>query len=370
MKRIILLYIFTLPFGLAFGVDYSKIDMQSKTVPENLKTIDEISHYLTSNLTSPTDKSRAIFYWISHNISYNSKLINTTPNKFDRNNMLEEVVRTRQGVCQHFAELFNACCQSVGVKSYVISGYTHQGSELDTYSHAWNAVLIDSRYYEIDATWAAAVLENPTANDNQIDQFFMIAPTEFIKTHMPFDPIWQFSSNPITNNEFVQHDYPKLNIKSNFNYYDSINKLPTLSVLDRMIRENNRIAKCGLTNSLVRERADFNTKNINLQKYNLAVDTFNKGVVVYNSYLDARYKDIVNVNLDENKTREMLLYCGEMIKQAEMLLNQINSTTKEVNQMKQNLQTTIKIQKGKIQKEEAYLHEYFKTWKPLRIFVD
>lgn len=362
MKRIVLLYLLILPCSFVLGVDYSKIENQS--VPDNLRTPKGIATYLTRDLTSPTDKTRAIFYWIAHNIKYDSDILNTSSNHFDRKSILDDVLRTRKGICQHFAELFNACCQSVGIQSFVISGYTRQGSQLDPLSHAWNAVLIDSRYYEFDATWAAA------ANAESIDQYFLVPPTVFIKTHMPFDPIWQFLNNPATNTEFVAGDYSKLKVNSNYNYYDSISKLPSLSVLDKMIRENNRIVKCGLTNSLVRERAALNQKNINLFRYNLAVETYNDGVAVYNSYLDAKYKNFYGGELKQEQVYSMLSKSRKRVIQAESILNKIETNNAETNQLIQNTQESINIQKQKLNKEDIFVTNYFKTWKPIRILMD
>jgi hypothetical protein len=364
MKRFVLFYLLILPYSLVFGADYSKINKQSQTVPANLTTPEEIAGYLTRDLTSPIEKSRAIFYWISHNIKYDDNILNSSSNHFDRKNMLDEVLRTRKGVCQHFAELFNVCCQSVGIQSYVISGYTRQGSQLDPLSHAWNAVLIDSRYYEFDATWAAA------ARDEFIDQYFLVPPSVFIKTHMPFDPIWQFLNNPVTNAEFVTGDYSKLKVNSDYNYYDSISKLPTLSVLDKMIRENNRIVTCGLTNSLILERAALNQKNINLFKYNLAVENYNEGVAMYNSYLDAKYKNFYGGKLTQEQIYDMLSKSRKRVMQSENMLNQIKTNYPETNRLIQNAQESIYIQKQKLNKEDIFVTNYFKTWKPIRILMD
>jgi len=364
MKRFVLFYLLILPYSLVFGADYSKIDKQTQTVPANLTTPEEIAGYLTHGLTSPIEKSRAIFYWISHNIRYDDNILKSSSNHFDRKNILNEVLRTRKGVCQHFAELFNACCQSVGIQSYVISGYTRQDSQLDPLSHAWNAVLFDSRYYEFDVTWAAA------ANDEFIDQYFLVSPSVFIKTHMPFDPIWQFLNNPVTNTEFVAYDYSKLKLNSDYNYYDSINRFPSLSVLDKMIREDNRIIKCGLTNSLVRERAALNHKNINLFKYNMAVENYNKGVAIYNSYLDAKYKNFYGGKLTQEQIIDMLSRSRKRVTLAETMLDKIDTENQETNQLIQKTQESIYIQKRKLNKEDTFVINYFNTWKPIRILMD
>ena len=370
MKIFVLTTVLFFNCFICFGADYTKIDLQSRSLSENLKTIDGISNYLTQNLYTPQEKSRAIFYWITHNIKYNDDILNTSSNRFDRKKILEEVLRNRQGVCQHFAELFQACCESVGVKSYVISGYTHQEYQLDSYSHAWNAIEIDDEFYLVDASWAATLVQSKLDDNSLYNSYFLATPAVFIKTHMPFDPIWQFLNNPISNKEFVFHDYSKLKIKSYYNFGDSILILPSMGVLDKMIREENRIIGCGVTNKLVQDRVLLNEKNIQLQSYNAAVDEFNKGVEIYNAYLDSKYKQFRNVKSDENKIRNMLRTSMTQVEQSEKLLQELNPREKDIIKMMLNMQSAIKIQKKKLTKENDFVTRYFNTWEPIRILID
>ncbi len=240
MKQLVLVF-FLLNAIMSYGTDYSVIDNQSKSVPSNLKTANEISHFLTKNHTTTTDKLRAIYYWISHNIRYDLDQMSSNKQYNNSQEILDEVLLNRRGVCQHYAELFNACCQFAGVQSYVILGYTSQNGKLDKISHAWNAVNVDGKYHLIDVTWAAGHLENGKYKYEFDDQYFLISPSEFIKTHIPFDPIWQFSINPLSHKEFENADFSKLKIPSNFDFNDSIKVISRLNYLDKTLRENRRI---------------------------------------------------------------------------------------------------------------------------------
>jgi len=369
MKKLILVFLILLNINVGYCADYSKIDKQSGTVPSSMKTAGEIAHYLTQNLSSPTDKTRAIYYWISHNIRYNLDKLNSTKVYTNTKEIVDETLQNRQGVCQNYAELFHACCESIGIKSYVISGYTNQKGELANYGHAWNAVLIDAKYYEIDATWAAGHIENGKYKHEFNDEYFLVSPAEFIKTHIPFDPIWQFSNNPITHKEFEKSDFSKLKTSSNFNFKDSIKVLSGLNPLEKAIRENRRITQFGLTNTLIRKQVYYNQQLIISEKYNLAVDLFNKGVAEYNNYMMYKNKQFKNTSMPDEQILGFLSSARQQVESAESFLNFLNSDNSDLNRMTRDMQSSIYKMKKDLQKEDAFMIKYIKTPKAFRIFL-
>ena len=369
MKKYILFLALLVHIDISFSADYSKIDLQSATVPANRRTAGEIAHYLTQNLTTPQDKARAIYYWISHNIRYDLSMLNSHKTYINTQEIVDEVLQRRQGVCQNYAELFNACCQSVGINSYVISGYTNQKEELASYGHAWNAVLIDNKFYEVDVTWAAGHLENGKYKHEFNDQYFLISPAEFIKTHMPFDPIWQFSTNPITNKEFEKRDFSKLKTTSDFNYMDSIKVLSGLNPLEKVVRENRRIKQIGVTNALIRDQLAYNQQIIINEQINFAVNLFNKGVTEYNNYIQIKISKFHNTRMPDDQILDMLASARRQVESAENILSFLNSDKSELNKIIRDMQTSIGKMKKDIQKEDIFMEKYIKTSKPFRIFL-
>lgn len=369
MNRFFSILVILFYTSLIFGTDFAKIDKQSATVPQNLKTAEEIAGFLTKNLTSPTEKTRAIYYWISHNIKYDMGMIASNKSATSTQELVDDVLKRRQGVCANYAELFHACCKSVGVQSYVISGFTSQNGKLDDISHAWNAVFIDGKYYFVDATWASGHEDKGKYVHLFNDQYFLIAPAEFIKTHMPFDPIWQFLSNPLTNKEFENGDFAKLKTPSNYNYSDSIKIQKDLNPIDKYVRENRRISKMGLTNSLVRERVAHNQQNIVSLKYNQAVEVFNKSVEDYNYYILCKNKQFDGTKMNDDKILELLSNSRQKVESVEKTIGFLNSDNGDINRMMKEMEVSIKEMKNKLNAEEAFVAKYIKTWKPFRIFM-
>ncbi|MDP4239232.1 MAG: transglutaminase domain-containing protein [Bacteroidota bacterium] len=369
MKQTILSLLLILCSGTIFGSDYSKIDKQAATVPGNLKTAGEIAHYLTRNLTLPSEKARAIYYWIAHAIRYDITKMNINNTYTNFQELVDDVLKNRKGVCANYAALFQACCQSVGVQSYVIDGYTRQNNKVLFIGHSWNAVKIDNRFYNIDATWAAGFLNGKKYTQQFRDDFFMVPAAEFSRTHMPFDPVWQFLSNPITPKEFDKGDFSGLNKDSGFNYSDSINVLTRLSKLDKLIRENRRIIASGLTNTFIRNQAAYNQQGIVSEKYNLAVDSFNKGVKKFNYYLECKNKQFIHLSMPDDKILELLSSTRELVESAERSLHILKTDNYELSRSMVSLQRSINLIKQNLGQEDKFAARYVKAAKPLRIFL-
>lgn len=371
MKRIVFLLLIALPLCLVSGADYSKVDKQSGTIPATLKTAPEISAYLTRNLSTPTEKVRAIYYWISHNIRYDvSQLAGVgITYQIGERNLLNEVLQKRMGVCQHYAELFNACCKSAGIKSYIISGYTKTDGKIADLPHAWNVVIIDGKYYEIDATWASGYVDNGKFTAQFTDIYFMIPPAEFIKTHIPFDPVWQFLDNPVTNKEVEANDFSKLKTPSNFNFADSIKTIAGLDSLNVLVRENKRIRDNGLTNNLLRERVSQNQQNIVNMKYNLAVGEVNKAVESYNIYVTNKNKQFNSTTMEVAKILDLLSSARNFTEAAENRIRFLNSDNATITRNISDIQVAINQLKKNIDTEDAFMKKYVSTWKPFRMLL-
>ena len=134
---------------------------------------------------------------------------------------------------------------------------------------------------------------------------FRSAPENFIQTHMPFDPMWQFLSNPINNREFIAQDFSKLKESGNFAYNDSIQQHPQLSKLRQLELSTRRIRANGIQNKLIQKQLNDNILQIATIKYNLAIDTLNYGVENYNLYITHKNKQFRNPNLEDSYIREL-----------------------------------------------------------------
>lgn len=369
MKRVILIFLLIFTTGSGFSADYSKIDKHAESVPSNLTNVKDITRYLTKNLNSPTDKVRAIYYWMAHAIRYDISKMNSNLTYTDPQQLVDEVLRTRKGVCANYSALFNACCQSAEIQSYIIEGYTRQYDKISMLAHSWNAVNINGRFYCIDVTWAAGFVSGNIYTHRFRDNFFMIEPDEFIKTHMPFDPIWQFSNNPITHREFESGDFSKLTSTSTFHFYDSITVQNGLNLTEKLMRENQRILKYGLTNSMIRTKVLQNKQEITTEKYNTAVNIFNAGVNKYNDYIRYKNKQFNNLSLKDDEILELLSSSRQLFESADQILSTLNQDKGDLKNPIQSMEKSIKRMIKDMNEEDVFMNKYVNTQKSNRLFL-
>jgi len=197
---------------------------------------DTLSCLLTAQYSTELEKVRSIFYWITDHIEYNTIRFQPQPvaynddgaeSEYDADSIfrtLDErvariVLKRRYSLCDGYARLFKALCDHAGIKSEVIAGYarTNMGSNQFRCNHKWNAVMIDSNWYLLDATWASGYLN--FAGNNFIkdynDYYFLTPPKYFVQDHYPDDIKWTLLDDPPTLPEFKRSPFkqPSFNYK-------------------------------------------------------------------------------------------------------------------------------------------------------------
>lgn len=251
-----------------------------------------IADYINSKFSTPNDKSRAIFLWIAKNIDYDIANRLTFRMDIDPAENVDKTLKSRKGVCINYAELFRDIANKVGIKSYVVPGYTKQSNIIDNFPHAWCAALIDSEWFLFDPTWGAGIIRDSKFIKQINIEYCKLKPEEIIDSHMPFDPLWQLLTHPITNQEFYEGSTQMNTKKPYFNFKDSLLVYDNQSDAERLISSNRRIERNGVINSLISDRLEYNRKNIvyyihsqNNELLNSAVESFNNGSNLLNKFV-------------------------------------------------------------------------------------
>jgi len=328
------------------ATDFTSIDKNAISVPTSLHTAADIAHHLSRNLTTDQEKIRAFYIWIAHNIKYDYTSVGVPKQYTNTNSLVNEVLSKRTGLCQHYAELFKACCDAVGIQSWVISGYTRDSiGHISHLSHAWNAVEIDGHFAMLDITWSAGYAQNGKYYNRFRDMYFLVAPHKFVLTHLPFDPIWQFSSIPITHFEAQKGDFRKAVSHSNFNFKDSIKAYLERNTTDNLKLEILRVKQAGITNQLIDKHVQQVERHLAVihsnstrEQYNAAATTFKKGADVFNTFGSLLKKQ--NGKLSAMKNDMHLL--DEAEQHLKYSITQLRSIQAENNQMQQNIDTLIR----------------------------
>jgi hypothetical protein len=249
------------------------------------QTTKDIADYITARTKDESQIARSVYTWVVNNIRYDtdsSNRINLNP---DPELKITAALRRRRGVCENYAAIFNDILLKAGLQSYVVGGYTRQGSRIDRTGHAWCAVKVNNEWALCDPTWDEG---------SGTYRYFLADPADFIQTHMPFDPMWQLLKNPVTRNDF---DYGSFYTGSQvFNYNDSINAYVQMNELERLQSASQRIQQAGINNDVVRNNHAVARMNIemihedrDMDLYNAAVAELNKATVALNNFI--RYRN-------------------------------------------------------------------------------
>lgn len=223
---------------------YSKADSHSLNVSEKHYTsIDELALSLCPSDWSESEKVRSIYFWIANNIHYDHKALET--NRFS-SQVADSVFLNRKAVCEGFSSLFVEICRHAGLQARTLDGYVKdeffdQTKILVYPNHAWNAVKINDKWHLLDVTWAC--LNNSASNSREktVDYFryklesnFLVAPEQFIHTHLPEDPYWQLLPVPVASEDFFEGNFfiePSIQV----DVHQRIDELDRMDSLDREI---------------------------------------------------------------------------------------------------------------------------------------
>lgn len=216
----------------AAAIDYRTADSLAMAVKYE-KDIVKLSKDLTALLDNDFLKVRAIFRWITENTAYDYQFINKgkelkkpdCDNTVNCGQRMEEwkkayirkVLQTKKAVCSGYAELFKALCDIAGIKTEVVDGYArtkpYQVGNSMSVNHAWNAVLIDSSWYFLDATWGAGGCAESeetgklTGFHKNFNEYYWLTPYELLKrNHFPQNGTWNGGTG-FTKQQFFNQPY-------------------------------------------------------------------------------------------------------------------------------------------------------------------
>ena len=206
----------------------------------------ELSNSLVDSTYSKEQKAHAVYNWITANMKYDVKaFVENSPNETS----VDKIFKSRSGVCYEFALLYKTMCNCLGLETYIIYGYVRDpyyyfGKQFLRGNHAWCAVKLDSTIALVDPTWGSGQLVISPSMGNRIsstilfkplvasqikfernpnENYFDIAPTSLIETHLPLNPAWQLLDFPVTYESFINDTSGYLTTSINYlpNFSDS-----------------------------------------------------------------------------------------------------------------------------------------------------
>jgi len=360
----ILVLIFSLQFLSAQSPNpFAAIDAKISKIPDSLSiSTSGIAKYINANFTWEEDKIRAAFYWTASNISYDVVNMNEPNFVYSPQEKIASALKTKKGVCIHYAEVFNEIAHKINMKTYIVGGYTKQNGKVTTISHAWCAGLVDGKWFLFDPTWASGYVDGTKFVKKLNNNFYKVLPSKMVQTHMPFDYIWQLSNAPITNNEFYSGKITTN--KPNFDFETEIQKYEKLPVEEQAFQTSVRVEKNGIVNNLIsdyfaQKKDEFTIirQNKNIEKLNEIVTSYNETIFLLNDFILYRNK-MFKPTLPDSELKSMVQTIKEKFTKCQNDIYALGSVGSQnaasFNSLKRAMMDTI----NQANEQEAFVNEY------------
>ncbi len=351
------------------GKPFAKADSIVRSMPADAaKSTESLAAWILQHVQGETERSKVIYVWLAYNISYDVYEVLTVPPLHAPLNEAQMVLNKRKGVCSGYAALFNALAHGVGIKSFVVTGMVimPDGSYANV-GHAWNVAMIEGAWRLFDPTWAAGSGDGFKYIKRFSAKWFMPKPEDFIKTHLPFDPIWQLLHFPLTGNQFFKPDGPLQDSSNRCMFNDSIAAYEKQTELERILATAKRMrrnAEKGGADKMPETYKMLSNKYFELKLmggiYNAAENAYNEGVDKLNMY-----KAFYNKQYHPLKTypeiQAMLDVPERLFKYTTWLLHKIESTDHKMLADIGKLQTLIVEIQQFVKEQNEFLKLYFAT---------
>jgi hypothetical protein len=362
MKSLLFSYLFVCFFLVAKGQDYNNYIYSNKAlnIPENeTYSTASIAAYLQSNFTTDKEKLLTAYLWVTANIRYDKDSmynINWGPDPKVR---VSSALRRRKGVCENFAAIFSDISAKCGIPSFVVTGYTLQSGAVKRAGHSWSAVCLDKEWLLCDPTWDAG----PGGRTN----FFLVTPTEFITSHMPFDPLWQLLQYPASNREFSRGNFFARKQEAPLSVADSVAGFLQLDSLHQLEASLRRIKQAGLENDMVDVWRSYVNMKIaivyegqDMNLYNSAVADLNNANAIFNNFVEYRNSRFIPTKPDA-EIRAMLDPIADIVSAAEKKLHQIGKSVENLQYDPVPIQKRLAALTLRVREQQHFLKQYVES---------
>jgi len=189
------------------GPDHVASQYPRSSIPRNCDMTGYLADVLCTPFSSATDKARAIFTWLHHEIAYDTKAFF---NKAIKHVTPTDTITSGLAVCGGYAGLYVAIALKAGLECVMVTGHgkgfgysaLKPGERIppcDPSGHAWNAVRIDGGQWKLlDACWGAGNVgdgASQTYNKKFAPEEFTMSNDQFGLKHFPGDEAYFFRSD-------------------------------------------------------------------------------------------------------------------------------------------------------------------------------
>lgn len=352
---------------------YAAVDAKMLAIPEaQTSTTKDVANYINANFTTEKDKVRAVYAWTTNTFEYDYDNMFALNFYEKKENKAEKMMRLRKGICENYAAVFSEICNKCGIKAYVVPGYTRHDDFTSYLPHAWCSAVVDNEYFLFDPTWGAGYISNKKFVRKLSNDYFMQNPASHVRTHMPFDMMWQMLNYPLTAKEFEERKPVNDKNKNYFSFPDSIAAYEKMSQLEQYEAEARRIEQNGIKNALVYNQLANLKQNIEIERqnglvntYNSAVADFNLSVSELNEFINYRNKQFTPLKTDM-EIQGMVDTVDHKLSRVAVKLATVKGRDNQVDAMVSPMEKQMAEVTKTVQEQQEFLKKYFKKGKLMR----
>lgn len=331
------------------------------------RSVASLVAYMKQYLKTEDQLARAIYTWVSRNIKYNVYITYTPKSEeTDEAKEIQKILSERKGVCQEYTLIFKTLVQEAGMEAYIINGYNRQNGTLLPDPHQWCAVRIEGKWYMFDPTWGAGFVEDYKFVPSSNHRFCKLPSDTLLKTHMPFDPLFQFRERPLTYEEFDTGTYDEQRSVPVFYWRDSLALYTRQDTLQKLVNARQRMLANGKSNDLVYYTLELTSQNIRvagirkvLTAYNTAMNLLGESADAINKFIQYRNKAFEPKKEDE-EIQKMVDMPERLISRADSIINTIHSAPDRYREQILELRDQIMEVATTVYKHKLFLRQYFK----------
>lgn len=369
---LILIALLSVAAGRVYG--HAPVNLGGAYTPEDIPeaytySIDSLAFYIDSHYDEEKQKVQAVYTWITHNMKYNVYTTFTSRNEvYSEAKELRTTLRTREGVCRQFALLFTRIVEKMGIPAFVVNGYnkSNDGTIMPE-PHDWCSAKIGSEWYLYDPTFGMGYVKNYQFVSAPSMKYCHVTPREFIRNHMPYDPIWQLLEHPYPYQEFDNGTFRISPDAPVCHFNDSIRTYVRQSRIQQLASTCNRVLRNGRGNRLIDYFLQLTQSNISVyhQKeiyniYNEALKMQNQGCDFFNEFI--RYRKMAfKPKKEEGEVRQMLQRTIDITWKAVELLRTARNVPQQYASALNNLQNSITDLQEKTTMEMAFVDKYYQA---------
>ena len=359
--------------SIGWSQDFDKIMAYvAQTPKEAEESIESLSQHLAKPFLNEREKFASIYSWVTLNIKYDVKSYRIQK-LFDARTYsvpqmkIREVWEKRKGVCEHYALLFHELSQKAGLQSAVVVGYTINGGRVSDEGHAWNAIMVDSVWFLVDATWGSGYVDGSTFYPVFKPEYFMVKPEESIQSHMPVDPLWQLLPEPVSYTEF--DTLPILKVKEGpIDPVDLNSILFSSNEIERTASLIERIKKNGRSGKVVAEYLEYEENKLEILKFNQGISYYNQSIHLFIKYADAYNRRFKNPEVPDQEVEALMDSADIKILEAIKYFNE-HYQDEKLDEKARNQKVEALALHEKIKEQMIFVDKYMKTSKFFRPFL-